>query len=90
MIMNKNYEQLAQLVVQSDTIIIYRRDNPDENAYGSQLGLKEIIKTNFPEKNVYAAGENSEYLNPLGRMDRYDPALIPTSLAIVVDTPSSA
>ena len=88
--MNKNYEQLAQLVVQSDTIIIYRRDNPDENAYGSQLGLKEIIKTNFPDKNVYAAGENSEYLNPLGRMDRYDPALLSTSLAIVVDTPSSA
>lgn len=87
--MNKDYEQFATAVKQFSTIIIFRRDNPDGNAYGSQLGLKEILKTNFPDKTVYAAGENAEYLNPLGRMDLFDVSLVKDALGIVVDSATS-
>ena len=38
-------------------IIIHRHTNPDGDAIGSQVGLKHIIKENFPEKEVYAVGD---------------------------------
>jgi phosphoesterase RecJ-like protein len=41
-----------------DTIIIHRHNKPDGDALGSQIGLKHIIKTNFPEKEVYAVGDD--------------------------------
>lgn len=37
-----------------DEIIIHRHQNPDPDALGSQLGLREILRTNFPEKQINA------------------------------------
>ncbi|ATG97573.1 DHH family phosphoesterase [Mesoplasma lactucae] len=87
--MNKQYQALANKIKEYEYIVIFRRDNPDGNAYGSQLGLREILKTNFPDKKVYASGTNSEFLNPMGRMDNFDPSVLPQALGIVVDCPTT-
>lgn len=69
------------------TIIIHRHIHPDGDALGSAYGLRDILRTSFPEKEVYAVGEDMvSYLEFLGQddvitKDKYDNALI-----IVVDT----
>lgn len=42
-----------------DYIAIYRHVNPDFDAFGSQFGLYDIIKTTYPDKNVYVCGDFS-------------------------------
>ena len=36
-----------------DYIAIYRHVNPDFDAFGSQLGIYDMIKTTYPNKKVY-------------------------------------
>lgn len=40
---------LAQ-IKKYDTIIIHRHQRPDPDAYGSQVGLAEIIRASFPKR----------------------------------------
>lgn len=54
------YNKIKELVEKYDRIIIHRHSNPDGDAIGSQVGLKHIIKTNYPEKEVYAVGDASK------------------------------
>ncbi len=46
-----------------DLIIIHRHQKPDGDALGSQFGLKEILKTKFPEKIILVVGDSSEIEN---------------------------
>ena len=46
------FKQALELIKKYDTIIIHRHTNPDGDAIGSQVGMKELIKTNFPQKTV--------------------------------------
>ena len=73
-------------------IIIHRHQKPDGDAIGSQVGLSEILKANFPEKEIYIVGdapgrygfiENSE-------PDTVEDALYEGALAIVLDTSAKA
>ena len=43
------FEQIKQLIEAHDTIIIHRHKNPDGDALGSQVGLKEILR-DYPEE----------------------------------------
>ena len=52
-----------------DTIIIHRHVRPDPDAYGSQGGLAEILKTSFPDKRIYTVGKEDPSLNYLRRLD---------------------
>lgn len=54
------YNKIKELIEKYDRIIIHRHSNPDGDAIGSQVGLKHIIKTNYPEKEVYAVGDASK------------------------------
>ena len=47
------FEKILNEIKSFDTIIIHRHNNPDGDALGSQIGLKNIITENFPEKTVY-------------------------------------
>ena len=47
------FEAILDCIQQYDTIIIHRHSRPDGDAMGSQLGMKQIIRENFPEKTVY-------------------------------------
>ena len=44
------FEAIQQLILQYPRIIIHRHNKPDGDALGSQIGLKHIIKENFPKK----------------------------------------
>lgn len=74
------------MIKKYETIIIHRHVRPDPDAYGSQVGLKEMIKQSFPEKNVYAVGEQEESLSFLAYMDEVSDDQYKDALVIVCDT----
>ena len=51
------FEKVKELIEKYDKIIIHRHNNPDGDALGSQIGLKHIIKENYPDKTVYVVGD---------------------------------
>ncbi len=51
------FEDILEAIKSHDTIIIHRHFNPDGDAIGSQVGLKNLISDNYPEKKVYAVGD---------------------------------
>ncbi|HLQ73354.1 MAG TPA: bifunctional oligoribonuclease/PAP phosphatase NrnA [Bacillota bacterium] len=79
-------QQIIQTIKAYDTIIIHRHVRPDPDAYGSQVGLKEIIKASFPAKHVYAVGEEDPALDYLAMMDTVTDDLYKEALVIVCDT----
>ncbi|EMC15968.1 DHH family phosphoesterase [Streptococcus mutans] len=69
-----------------DTIIIHRHMKPDPDALGSQVGLKEVITSNFPQKTVKVTGYNEPTLSWLAQMDDVSDKDYEGALVIVVDT----
>lgn len=78
------YERVKSLITKYDRIIIHRHKNPDGDAYGSQMGLKRLIELNYPEKEVYAVGDENVF-NFLGHMDIIPDTYYEGALAIIVD-----
>ena len=68
-----------------NTIIIHGHEHPDGDCLGSQLGLKDIIKTTYPNKEVYVVGENSDLLQFLGKVDVISDDKFNGALSIIVD-----
>ncbi|VEU80058.1 DHH family phosphoesterase [Haploplasma axanthum] len=81
-ILNKILEKIKEY----NTIIIHGHKRPDGDCYGAQFGLKSVIKTSFPEKQVYVVGETSEYVRFVGEMDVISDDTYEGALSIVVDT----
>lgn len=69
-----------------NTIIIHRHMKPDPDALGSQVGLKEVITSNFPQKTVKVTGYNEPSLSWLAQMDDVSDKDYEGALVIVVDT----
>lgn len=68
-----------------DRIIIHRHSRPDLDAYGSQMGLREILKHNFKEKEIFVVGDKSPY--PFNtQMDDINDEIYEGALAFVLDT----
>lgn len=84
--MKKNKKLLLKKIKQYETIIIHGHQRPDGDCYGAQIGLKNIIKESFPEKNVYVVGQKSDYVGFVGEMDEIDDSLYKGALSVVVDT----
>lgn len=51
-------QKAFELINKFDTIIIHRHSSPDGDAIGSQIGLRDTLKHNFPDKRIYAVGDN--------------------------------
>ena len=79
-------EAVWAIIEEWDTIIIHRHVRPDPDAIGSQCGLKEMIKANFPDKEVYAAGSSVLDLEYLDVMDQVPEDIYENALVIVTDT----
>lgn len=79
-----HYKEVLNLINEYDEIIIMRHRRPDPDALGSQLGLKAVLKSIFPNKSIVALGEEEGSLNYLGRMDTVSTLEHP--LLIVLDT----
>ncbi|MFC7281141.1 DHH family phosphoesterase [Apilactobacillus apinorum] len=78
--------KIIKAICDFDTIIIHRHQRPDPDAYGSQMGLAEIIKTSFPNKKVYCVGKQYNSFDWLGKTDEIDDEVYKNALVIVVDT----
>lgn len=71
-----------------DRIILFRHKRPDGDAIGATLGLREILRLSFPEKEILTIScDYSEQLGFLGEEDGPIPdEKYRDSLGIVIDT----
>ncbi|TPR43505.1 bifunctional oligoribonuclease/PAP phosphatase NrnA [Apilactobacillus micheneri] len=79
-------KKIIKAICDFDTIIIHRHQRPDPDAYGSQMGLANIIKTSFPNKKVYCVGKQYHGFDWLGKTDNIDDDVYKNALVIVCDT----
>ncbi|WP_071130748.1 DHH family phosphoesterase [Enterococcus timonensis] len=79
-------DEILEMIKQFETIIIHRHQRPDPDAIGSQAGLGEILKTSFPAKKILLAGETTDGLDFLAKMDSVTAKDYDGALAIIVDT----
>ncbi len=86
------FEKILDAIKEFDTIIIHRHQNPDGDALGSQIGMREIIKDNFPQKTVYAVGDGSRRYGFMegSQMDEISDSVYKNALAIVLDTSAAS
>jgi bifunctional oligoribonuclease and PAP phosphatase NrnA len=77
---------ILDTIEQYDTIIIHRHVRPDPDALGSQGGLSELLKTSYPDKNVYVVGEEDKELTFLCKMDQIADETFKGALVIICDT----
>ena len=80
------FEQILEEIKSSDSIVIAGHIRPDGDCYGSQVGLKNVIETTFPDKKVYIVGSGLphffDYLEPTVKISD---DIIKESLCIIVD-----
>lgn len=62
-------KDIIREIEKNDQIIIHRHQRPDPDAIGSQVGLAELIKENYPDKKVFTAGEDMDTLSFLDKMN---------------------
>lgn len=86
------FEQVLQEIRAHDRIIIHRHTNPDGDALGSQIGLKHILRENFPEKEIYTVGDASRRYGFMedSATDTLEDSLFADALSIILDTSAKA
>ena len=82
------FQELLNEIKTYQTIIIHRHKNPDGDALGSQIGLKQLLQENFPEKAVYIVGDSAGHYSFMdgSTMDEIPDETYADALAIVLDT----
>ena len=85
------FEKILEAVKAYDTIIIHRHSSPDGDAMGSQIGLKNILKDNFPNKKIYAVGDDPKRYAFMdgAEMDEIDDSVYEGALAVILDCGSA-
>ena len=85
------FEKILEAIRQYDTIIIHRHTSPDGDALGSQIGLKHILKDNFPNKKIYVVGDGAgRYAFMDGSvMDEIEDSVYTDAMAILLDSAAS-
>lgn len=77
-------QEILRKIKEYKRIIIHRHSNPDLDALGSQIGLKETLKLNFPEKEIYVVGDMNRFTF-LGMMDEVSDEKFIDALCIICD-----
>lgn len=86
------FAESLKYIEKYDRIIIHRHSNPDGDALGSQIGLREIIRENYPEKEVYIVGDGAGRYSFMdgAKMDEIPDEYYTGALAIILDTSAEA
>lgn len=86
------FKDIIKTIKKYNRIIIHRHANPDGDALGSQIGLSQIIKDNYPDKEVYIVGDMTKrYAFMLNNdMDTLDDEMFKSSLCIILDCGSKS
>lgn len=79
-------KEILDKIKEYEWILIHRHKNPDPDAIGSQAGLREILRENFPEKKIFAVGYDEPTLDYLAQMDKVTTDSSVSYLSIVCDT----
>lgn len=81
------FTDILNQIKKYNRIILHRHNKPDGDALGSQIGLKHILKTNFPEKEIYVVGDDAGHYSFMDDviMDEIGDELYEGSLAIILD-----
>lgn len=84
----ENMKIILEKIRQYQRIIIFRHFRPDGDAVGASLGLREILRLSYPDKEIYAVNcDYSDYVAFLGAEDDPLPEeMYADALGIVVDT----
>ena len=82
--------QILEQIKKYDTIIIRRHMRADPDALGSQVGLKELLQYNFPDKKIKVVGYDLPTLTWLAKMDEVEDQEFEGALAIICDTANTA
>ena len=85
------FEKIIEAIQEYNTVIIHRHTSPDGDALGSQIGLKWLIKDNFPEKKVYIVGDEAKRYAFMDDsvMDEIEDSVYEGAFAIVLDSGAS-
>ncbi len=85
------FQEVLQAILAYDTIIIHRHNRPDGDALGSQIGLKHLLRENFPEKHIYIVGDAPGFFGFMedAVMDEIPDSMYSNALAIILDSAST-
>ena len=84
---NRIHKRIYKKIKQYNKIVIARHVGADPDALGSSIGLKDIIKNTFPNKEVYVVGTPANKFKYIGDLDQFNEDMYIDSLLIVTDTP---
>jgi phosphoesterase RecJ-like protein len=81
------FEQIKNVIERFDRILIHRHSRPDGDAMGSQIGLRELLRHNYPEKEILAVGDSTGFFGFMegAVMDEVADEAYENALAIVLD-----
>ena len=82
------FEAILEAIEKYDTIILHRHSKPDGDALGSQIGLKHLLRENYPGKTVYVVGDEARFYGFMedSVMDVIPDETYQNALAIILDT----
>lgn len=83
--MPEQLQAILEKIKAYQTIIIHRHISPDPDALGSQVGLAEILRNSFPEKQIYQVGTDIGTLSWLAQMQEVSDELYQNALVITTD-----
>ena len=83
---NNEIESVFSKIEQADNIVIFGHKNPDGDCVGSVMGLREALRTLFPNKTIYGVGTHPSYIAPcVVDSDVVSDEFIKSALAVMVD-----
>lgn len=78
-------KKILEKIKEYSRIIILGHVRPDGDCIGSQFGLYELLKENFPKKEIYISGESSDSVKFIGAPSLVPDDLFPGALILCLD-----
>lgn len=60
----KTYKAIFDAIRSHDKIVVFRHIKPDFDAMGTQMGVYQFLRDNFPEKEIHFVGDNHVSFTP--------------------------